>query len=58
MEAGGERMYKKMYLRLFNAVTDVLAHIDEHNYGIAKEMLIEAQQACEEIYMEESQEEE
>ena len=51
-------MYKKMYLRLFNAVTDVLAHIDEHNYGIAKEMLIEAKQACEEIYMEESQEEE
>ena len=51
-------MHKKMYLRLFNAVTDVLAHIDEHNFGIAKEMLIEAQRACEDIYMEESQEEE
>ncbi len=51
-------MYKKMYLRLFNAVIDALTHIDEHNFGIAKEMLMEAQQACEEIYMEESREEE
>lgn len=51
-------MYKKMYLRLFNVITDVIARIDEHNFGIAREMLVGAQRECEEIYMEESQEEE
>ena len=51
-------MYQKMYAHLFNVVTDVLAHIEEQNFGIAKEMLIEAQRRCEEIYIEESGEEE
>ena len=51
-------MYQKMYLRMFNAATDALAHMEEQNFGIARELLIAAQQACEEIYLEESPEEE
>ena len=51
-------MYKKMYVHLFNAITDALAYIEEQNFGIARELLMEAQRECEQIYMEESQEEE
>ena len=50
-------MYKKMYTRLFNAVTDALAYMGEQNWGIAREVLMEAQQVCEEIYIEKEEEE-
>ena len=43
-------MYRKMYIRLFNAATDAIAHIEEQNFGIARELLMEAQRECEEIY--------
>ena len=46
---------KKMYLRLFNAVTDGLEAMEAQNFGQAREILIAAQQACEEIYMEEEE---
>ena len=58
MKAGGDTMYRKMYIRLFNAATDAIAHIEEQNFGIARELLMEAQRECEEIYMEESQKDE
>ena len=44
-------MYKKMYLHLFNAVTDSLEDMAHLNYGQAYERLCEAQVECENIYM-------
>ena len=44
-------MYLAMYLHLFNAVTDSLAAMEEQNCGQARALLIEAQQRCEEIYL-------
>ena len=49
-ERGGDLMYKKMYLHLFNAVTDALAQMARQNFGAAAERLMQAQQTCEEIY--------
>ena len=48
-------MYREMYLRLFNAVTDALAAMEEQNFGCAKEALIAAQQRCEEMYLKEEE---
>ena len=44
--------YKEMYLNLFNAVTDSIAEIENHNYARAKFLLQKAQAECEEIYIE------
>ena len=44
-------MYQKMYLTLFNAVTDALAALEAQNIGQAKDLLVTAQQACEELYL-------
>ena len=43
--------YKKMYLTLFNAVTDSLEELERQNYGCARERLKAAQQECEERYL-------
>ena len=43
--------YNKMYLLLFNAITDALEKIEGQNCGDAKELLIAAQQKAEEIYI-------
>ena len=43
--------YKAMYLLLFNAITDALEKMDEQNYGKACELLIDAQQKAEDIYI-------
>ena len=43
--------YQKMYLTLFNAITDALAQIEKQNYGDAKDLLIAAQQKTEDIYI-------
>ena len=43
--------YEKMYHLLFNAITDALEQIEQQNFGIAKDLLIAAQQEAEEIYM-------
>ena len=43
--------YQKMYSTLFNAITDVLAQIENQNYGDAKSTLIAAQQKAEEMYI-------
>ncbi len=42
-------IYQKMYLKLFNAVTDAIKVLPE-NSGAAK-LLILATQECEELYM-------
>lgn len=44
-------MYKKMYLRLFNVITDVLGLLEKGNVWEAKTRLIQAQQDAEEIYV-------
>ena len=51
-------MYREMYHRMFNAATDALNEMDRQNFGAARDVLISAQQACEEIYMESDEEEE
>ena len=43
--------YEKMYLLLFNAVTDALEDIADCNYGAARDLLISAQQQTEELYI-------
>ena len=45
-------MYQKMYLHLFNAVTDALRALDEERPERAKVLLIEAQQKTESFYVE------
>ena len=44
-------MYKKMYLHLFNAVTDSLDAMTRMNYGEAYQLLKKAQAECEDIYL-------
>ena len=44
--------YQKMYLILFNAITDALEQMEKQNLGSAKDLLTTAQQKTEEIYME------
>ena len=47
--------YKKMYLHLFNAVTDALELIPEDNR--AAQLLRTAQMVCEELYIQQGEEE-
>lgn len=44
-------IYEKMYLKLFNAVTDAIRLLPEEQ-SVAREILIKAQQNCEELFME------
>ena len=44
--------YKAMYFHLFNAATDAIHEIDIGFPLVAKDLLIEAQRATEELYME------
>ena len=43
--------YQKMYITLFNAITDAIESLQQDNYGTAKEVLIQAQQDAEELYI-------
>jgi len=43
--------YEKLYLTLFNALTDAIESIDKANYGTARAILIDAQQKAEDIYI-------
>lgn len=47
--------YKKLYALLFNAITDAVEALERQNYGAARDTLVAAQQAAEEMYV--SQEE-
>jgi len=51
-------VYKKLYYQLFNAVTDSLSAMDLENYGQARQILMNAQQTCEELYLQLSPDEE
>ena len=42
--------YKKMYLHLFNAVTDALVCMAEEKRDLAEKTLKDAQQWCEDVY--------
>lgn len=43
--------YKTMYYHLFNRVTDALRELERQNYGLAQELLKQAQQEGEEAYI-------
>lgn len=45
--------YKKLYFKLFTAIADTLEHMEQENYGLARQTLISAQQQAEEQHMEE-----
>ena len=44
--------YRLLYLHLFNAVTDAIEALKALNYGMAEEILKQAQQETEEMYVE------
>jgi len=46
--------YQKMYLTMFNAVTDAIEQMERLNFGMAKKTLLQAQCIAEEIYMEQN----
>ena len=43
--------YKKLYLVLWNGITDAIEHIEEKEYFTAKQRLIKAQQDAEDIFI-------
>ena len=43
--------YEKLYKVLFNGITDAIKDMDKHNYGLAKDRLINIQQEVEDFYM-------
>ena len=44
--------YQKLYTTLFNRITDAIDQLEKANYGTAKDILIQAQQETEELYLE------
>jgi hypothetical protein len=44
--------YEKLYRIVFNGITDALEAFEKEGYESAKEMLIKAQQAAEDYYIE------
>ena len=48
--------YKKMYLSLFNSITDSLNALERLNFGQAADILRQAQSDCEELYVEDAEE--
>jgi len=47
--------YKKMYFTLFNAVTDAIEKLDDYEIKPAKEILVNAQNNTEDMYIEEDE---
>ena len=43
--------YQTLYSKLFNAITESLKTLERMDYGTTKKLLIEAQQQCEELYI-------
>ena len=43
--------FEEMYYTLFRAITKALENIDDANYGTARDLLIQAQQQTEEVYI-------
>ena len=48
--------FPKYYTRLFNGVTDAIKALKEQNYIKAQDILIQAQQDAEELYLEDGDE--
>ena len=48
--------YKKMYLSLFNSITDSLNALESLNFGQAADILRQAQSDCEKLYVEDAEE--
>ena len=46
--------YKKMYLSLFNSITDSLNALESLNFGQAADILRQAQSDCEALYVEDA----
>ena len=44
--------YQPLYTHLFNSITDALAQMQEQNYGLASETLMQAQRNAEAMYLE------
>lgn len=44
-------MFERMYFLLFNSITDALRQLESGNSKLAMEMLTEAQQRAEEMYI-------
>ena len=53
MEEENPSIYKPMYYYLFNRVTDALRALENERAAEAAQILMDAQIACEERYMEE-----
>ena len=47
-----QNLYRELYLRLFNRVTDALIALEQRNYGQTEDILKQAQLECESIYIE------
>ena len=43
--------YQALYFKLFAAMADAVEHIENENYGLARQTLINAQQQAEEEYL-------
>lgn len=43
--------YKKLYLALFDAITDAIEDMESLNYGSAREKLMSIQKKAEDIYI-------
>ena len=43
--------FEALYFKLFAAVTDAVEHMEEDNYGLARQRLVTAQQEAEEQYI-------
>ena len=48
--------YKKLYFTLFGQLADILEHLDQHNYGSARDLLIQVMVKAEDVYLDESDE--
>lgn len=45
--------FEKMYFHLFNSLSKAIEEADKTNFGRVREILIQAQQECEDMYMDE-----
>ena len=45
--------YKKLYFQLFAAIADSVDHMEQDNYGLARERLVSAMQEAEEQHISE-----
>ena len=46
--------YQKLYTCLFNRITDAIEQLDRRNYGLVRDLLVDAQLQAENLYLEES----